>query len=351
MTRVLFLLLACLFPFSATQAGEITVLAESSGDTKITQPFACAWDKEGGMLFVEMVGGEKLRRLSQDGKIETLAGTGKKGLQLGEVPGSEAEFNGMHALLVSKSGDVYLADTFNFVIRKYDPKTKMVSLFAGNGKSGFAGDGTSDLTKAQFSQMINIAFDADEKTMYIVDIGNRRVRAIDMATKKLSTVAGTGSKGSPQDGEAALTQPLTDPRAVCVDSKGTLYILERGGHKLYAVKDGKIRTVAGTGKAGQGGDGGPALKAPMNGPKFIACDRDDTVLIVDTENHQLRRYTPGKETMTLIAGSGKAGNAGIGGDAKLAQMKRPHGVLVDPKTGAYIIADSDTGRILKVSPQ
>jgi DNA-binding beta-propeller fold protein YncE len=326
-------------------AGEVTLVV-GGPEAKLVQPFACDFDRDGSLLFVEMVGGERLRRVKLDGTIETLAGTGKKGFQASETFVTEAMFNGMHALLVAKSGEVYLADTFNHVIRVYDPKSKTIKLFAGTGKPGFAGDGGA-LLEAQFTQTINIAFDPAQKTMYIADIGNRRVRAIDMATKSLRTVAGTGAKGQPQDGELAVNQPLTDPRAVAVDTKGNLYILERGGHRLYVVNpEGKIRAVAGTGKAGN--SSGAALKSAMNGPKFLAMDRDDSVLIVDTENHQLCRYAPGKETLTAIAGTGKAGSGGLGGEALKLELKRPHGVLVEPKTGAYYIADSENGRVLKV---
>ena len=166
--------------------------------------------------------------------------------------------------------------------------------------------------------------------MYVADIRNRRVRAIDMKTGVVSTFAGNGDKGVPKDGEPAKDQPLVDPRAVAADAKGNVYILERSGHALRVVTpDGKIRTVAGTGQKGIGGDGGPALKAALNGPKFVAIDRDGSVLIADTENHQIRRYVPGKETMELVAGTGKTGHGRGGrrpaqaGDGPAARRHHP----------------------------
>ena len=125
------------------------------------------------------------------------------------------------------------------------------------------------------------------------------------------------------------------------------YILERSGHALRVVdKDGKIRTVAGTGKAGKGTDG-PALQCAMNGPKYVAMDRDGSVLIADTENHQVRRFLPEKGTMELVAGTGKKGSA-FDADPKQLEMSRPHGVTVHQKTGELFIADSDNGRIVKI---
>ena len=99
--------------------------------------------------------------------------------------------------------------------------------------------------------------------------------------------------------------------------------------------------------AAQGGDGGPALKAAMNGPKFLAFDKDGSVLIADTENHQIRRYVPGQETMELVAGTGKKGNH-FDADPKKLELSRPHGASVHPKTGDLYIADSDNGRVLKI---
>ena len=325
-------------------AGTVTLVA---ADATIVQPFAIDFDADGRVVFVEMAGGERLRRVTKEGKVETLAGTGKKGLAPAVSPADKAEFNGMHALAIDRAGLVYLADTFNHAISTYDPATKTVTRVAGTGTPGFAGDG-GPAAAAKFNQAINIAFNADQSLLYVADIGNRRVRVIDVKSKTIRTFAGTGAKGTPKPGEPATTQPLTDPRAVAVDAAGNVYILERGGHRLYRVgTDGKILAVAGTGKAGKGGDGGPALQAAMNGPKFLCIDRDESVLIADTENHQVRRYDPKSGAMTLVAGSGTAGGKFDADPTKL-ELKRPHGVTVHPKTGDIFIADSDNGRLLKL---
>jgi len=337
-------------------AGEKVVLVAGGGagpdgspatQAKVVQPFAVDFTPNAdAILFVEMVGGERLRMIDANGTLTTLAGTGKKGNSGDGGPALKAEFNGMHNFLVAPDGTIYLADTFNNRIRKYDPKTTTISPVAGTGAKGFAGDG-GPAVMAEFSQVICIAFGPDAKSIYVADIGNRRIRKIESG--KVTTFAGNGQKGEPKDGEAAASQPLQDPRAVACDAKGNVYILERSGHRLRVVNpEGKIRTVAGTGKAGKGGDGGPALMAPMNGPKYLSLDKDGSVLIADTENHQIRRYVPGKEIMQLVAGTGKAGKGGVGGDPLKLEMGRPHGVIVHPKTGELYIADSDNGRVLKI---
>ena len=183
----------------------------------------------------------------------------------------------------------------------------------------------------------------------MTDLDNRRIRKVDMATGIVTTVAGNGQKGVPKDGGVAAAELLVDPRAHAVDAKGNLYVLERGGHCLRVVgADGRIRTVAGDGKKGTAGVGGPALKAQMNGPKHLCIDRDGTVLIADTENHRILRYVPGKDVVELVAGTGRKGTAGVGGDPKLAEFNQPHGVAIHPASGDIYISDASNHRVLKI---
>ncbi|HLY11406.1 MAG TPA: hypothetical protein VKW04_19035 [Planctomycetota bacterium] len=321
---------------------KIAVLA--TGDLK--EPFAIDWDKSGNAYIAEM-GGNRISLLDKAGKLSVFAGTGEKGLSGDGGPAAKAQFNGPHHLLVAPDGDLYVADTFNNCVRKIDPKTGTVTRLAGTGKKGFSGEGGA-AANADFGGCFCLALDPKGERLYVCDLDSRRIRAIVLKTGLTVTVAGNGQKGTPKDGEDARAQPLVDPRAVAADSKGNIYILERGGNVLRVVDAaGKIRTVAGTGKAGLSGDGGPALQAMMNGPKHLSCDKDDNVLIADTESFAVRLYTPKDGKIRRVAGTGKKGSAGAGGAPEQVELNRPHGATTDP-SGNIVICDSDNNRVLRI---
>src|SRR5438445_9999798 len=131
------------------------------------------------------------------------------------------------------------------------------------------GDG-GPAVKARFGNIYCASLDPSGERLYLADLDNRRIRVVDLGTGVVTTVAGNGKKGVPEDGADAVKAPLVDPRAVTVDDKGNVYILERSGHALRVVDaEGKIRTVVGTGKAGATGDDGPGRLATLNGPKHL----------------------------------------------------------------------------------
>jgi sugar lactone lactonase YvrE len=241
---------------------------------------------------------------------------------------------------------LYVADTWNNCVRRIDLSSGIVTRVAGTGIKGFSGDG-GKATEAQFGGIYSIAFRGD--VLYACDLDNRRVRAIDTKTGLVTTVAGNGEKGVPRDGEDARAQPLVDPRAIALDGKGNLYICERGGHALRVVDpSGKIRTVAGTGQRGFSGDGGSALAAQFDGPKHIFVEKSDEVLIADTENHAIRRYSPKDGTIQRVAGTGVKGSSGLGGPPETLELNRPHGAVVHPASGAIYVSDSDNHRVIRI---
>ena len=313
--------------------------------TRLRSPFGIDFNRQGVGYIIELEGQRVLKL--ENGLLHHVAGTGKEGKAGDEVPGAKAEFNGMHNLAIGPDGVVYLADTWNHRIRKYDPATGKVTNFAGTGEKGFAGD-FGPAEKAQFGGIFCVTLTPDHKRLLLADLDNRRIRSIDLETREVKTVAGDGRKGPPADGAVAAESPLVDPRAVTADADGRIYILERSGHALRIVDpNGRIRTVVGTGKAGHAGDGGPGRMATLNGPKHLCLDRDGSVLIADTENHTVRRYLPDEDRIVKIAGTGKKGTAGVGGPPLEVEMFQPHGVTIGPGGELYIV-DSGNNRVLKI---
>jgi len=320
-----------------------------ANECKLKEPFGAEFNPAGELVIVEMVSGNRILKIDAGGMLRVIGGTGIKGYFGDGGPALTAQFDGIHNLSIAPGGDLLIADSFNHTVRKVDAKTGIVTSLAGNGAKGFAGDG-GPAAGVQFSIAIQIALDTSGKQLYVADIGNRRVRKIDLTSGAISTVAGNGKGGLPTDGSVATDSPLIDPRAVTPDAVGGFYILERNGNALrYVDKAGKIRTVVGTGAKGLSGDGGPGLEATMNGPKYITMDHDGSVLIADAENHVIRRYSPKTGLITRVAGTGKRGTGGLGGDPLQCELARPHGVTV-AKDGTLFITDSYNDRILKIVP-
>ena len=318
-------------------------------ECKLREPFGTEFLPDGTMVIAEMSGGNRVLHVDKAGRLTVLAGTGEKGFAGDGGPAKAAKFDGVHNLAIAPTSDIYLSDAWNLRIRKIDGKTGIVSTVAGTGKKGFSGDG-GPADKADFSTIIQVALDPAAKNLYVADIGNRRIRRISLATGIVETVAGNGSPGKSTDGADAKASPLGDPRAVVAAADGSFYILERGTHALKFVdKDGRIRTVAGTGKQGPPVDGGPALDATLNGPKHLCLDRDGTVIIADAENNVVRRFHPKDGRITRVIGTGKKGSAGVGGDPLSCEVARPHGVTIGPD-GLLYITDSYNDRVLRIVP-
>jgi DNA-binding beta-propeller fold protein YncE len=325
---------------SAPKARAVLVVGEG-----LKEPFGVDFDAAGNMYVVEMAG-NRISVLDPSGVLHVLAGTGEAGSSGDGGLAANARFNGPHHLALGPDGALYVADTGNNCVRRIDLRTGIVTRVAGFGQKGFGGDG-GPAREAQFGGIYAVAFHGS--VLYICDLDNRRIRALDLGTGIVTTVAGSGAKGVPKDGEDARSQPLVDPRAVAVDSHGNVYICERGGHALRVVDSaGKIHTVAGTGEAGFSGDDGPAIVARLSGPKHISVDANDDVLIADTENHVIRRYSPRDGRIRRLAGTGTKGAAGLGGPATACELDRPHGARARPGTGAVYVSDSENHRVLRV---
>ncbi len=314
----------------------VNILAERA---VLKEPFGTEFDASGNTWIVEMASGNRLLKIDAGGVLTHVAGQLKPGFGGDDGPALQAQFNGPHNLAVLPNGNVLIGDTWNGRVREVDVNSGKVSTVKG---------WAAPAEKARGSGPYCITLGFDGKTLYIADL--TRIHALDLASGESKVVAGNGKKGRPNDGDLAVDAPLSDPRAVAPDRHGNVYILERGGNALRVVdKSGRIKTVVNaSGKKGGEGDGGPALDATMNGPKHLCVDRDDTVIIADAESHLVRRYIPATGKIERIAGTGKNGAAGVGGDPQQCQLARPHGVTVHPVTGELFITDSYNNRVLKI---
>ena len=261
-------------------------------------------------------------------------------------PATDAALFAPNGVAVDSEGNVYIADTEHSRIRKVTPDG-LISTIAGTGTEGFSGDG-GPAVLAQLRLPSDVAVDRDGN-LYIADLHNQRVRKVTPAGI-ISTVAGFGWGRWPTDLKRSAPETrLVHPRGVAVDVDGNLYIAESGNHQIRKVTpQGAISTVAGTGKPGFSGDGGPALSAQLSGPGKLAFDADGNLYIVDGSNLRVRKVTP-QGIITTVAGNGERGSGGDGRLAVAAPLS-PAGLAVDADGNLYI-ADTGNNRIRKANSE
>jgi streptogramin lyase len=325
-----------------------TGTAGSAGDggpataAQIDNPFGVIRGPDGNLWFCEY-SGQRVRKITPDGKIHIVAGSGQKGYTGDGGPALQATFNLPHEIRFDKKGDLYIVDMTNNAVRRVDMKTGVITTFAGTGKPGYSGDG-GPAKDAQFKQPHSIQFDP-AGDLYVCDIGNNVIRKVDMKTGIIRAFAGTGSAGPTPDGAPIAGTPLNGPRSIDFDADGNLWLVTRAGNQVFKfdLKAGKIHHIAGNGKKGFTGHGGPAKDSTLSGPKGIAVAPDGNVWLADTESHSVRMIDVKKGTLELIAGTGERGD-GPEGDPLKCKMARLHGIFVD-KDGSVFIGDSEAHRV------
>jgi streptogramin lyase len=314
----------------------------------IDQPFGVEIGPGGHLHICEMARHRLLRLDLASGRIDVAAGSGRKGREGDGGPATAASLDEPYEVRFDSGGNTYIVEMKGAVVRKVDARTGLIRTIAGTGEHGFSGDG-GPAVKARLSSPHSIALDG-AGGLYIADIGNHRIRRVDLETGLIETVAGNGEKELPREGTAATGRPMLGPRALAV-SGGALWIALREGHSIWRMdlKTRRLERIAGTGKPGH--RDGPARDATFNGPKGIAVGPKGDLWVADTENHAIRRIDIRGGVVTTVAGAGPAsrGFAGDGGPAVQAKLDRPHGVAVGPD-GAVYIGDSENGRVRRIVP-
>lgn len=327
--------LILLFALAATMQGQQieTLIGDGKpglSDTQVNNPYGLVIGPDGALYWCD-INSHVVRRMDlKTRKTTIVAGTGQKGNTGEGVLATSADLDEPYEVRFDSKGNLFFADMKNHIIRRVDKKRKTITTVAGTGQPGFSGDG-GYAKKAMLRQPHSIVFDPQGRLL-ICDIGNDRVRRLDLNSGIIETYLGNGEKKDPVEGAKLLDTPLLAPRAIEIDKDGKLYIVKRQGNALYEVDPnrGTYHLLAAKG---------------FNGPKGIAAGPKNTLYIADTEAHAIQLFDLKTGKITQVAGSGQKGD-GPEGNPLLCKMNRPHGVFVDKK-GTVYVADSEAHRIRK----
>ena len=295
-----------------------------------------------GNLYVSERRHFRIRKIS-NGVISTEAGTGRRGFSGENFPGLLARINRPEGLDLDQTGNLFFADSFNHRVRKITPNG-IIETVAGTGVPGYSGDG-GPAVRAQLAGPMDTKV-GPSGYLYILERDNHCLRRV-APDGEISTWAGTGSAGFNGDGVLAIHAMLNTPYGITVDQIGNVYVADSENHRIRKISsDGFITTVAGIGTPGFSGDGGLAIEAELNNPQSLLWTADHSLLIGDEHNNRIRRVTS-TGVITTIAGTGEPGFSGDGGPALQAQLNDPEYLWEDAKGNLYI-ADGDNGRIRMV---
>jgi uncharacterized protein (TIGR03437 family) len=303
----------------------------------LNSPGSVALDSQ-GRLYISDGGNNRVRMIQSNGTIMTVAGTTSAGLPVDGVPATSGYLYSPSGITFDSSGNLYIADTLNGVIRKVSNGT--INTVAGSNSLGpglSTGDG-GPATSAQLLAPAGVALDSFGN-LYIADQGNSAIRVV--TNGNISTL-GT-SDPSPLK--------LKTPAGVAVDASGNLFIADKGNHRIVErTAAGVWSVVAGTGASGFSGDNGPATKAMLSFPAAVAVDAAGQIYIADTLNSRVRLVTTAG-IITTIAGTGRPSYSGDGGPATNAALYDPPGVAVDTAGNVYVAdANNERVRLLQVVP-
>ncbi len=281
-----------------------------------------------------IAGDTEIRRVAAaTGNISTAAGNGKPGFAgyLGDGgPAASANFSAVQGVAVDGSGNLYVADSSNYAVRKVAAATGIVTTVAGNGTPGYSGDG-GPATSAQLAVPYGVAADGPGDLYFAQGYVVRKVAA---ATGIITTVAGNGTSGSSGDGGPATAAQLTNPTRVAVDGQGNLYIADGPAVRMVKAATGTITTVAGNGTVGYSGDGGAATSAQITATA-VAVDGSGNLYIGDLSHGVVRKVTAASGVIATVAGNGTLGDSGDGGPATGAGLA-PQALAVDAAGNLYI---------------
>jgi len=306
-------------------------------------PQGVAVDAAGNVYFSDGWN-HRIRKVTTDGLIRTIAGTGNYAFGGDNGIGTSASVAIPQGVAVDSVGNVYIADMGNSRVRRVTP-TGIITTIAGTGNFAFSGDG-GRATSAAIGEVRSVAVDP-AGNVYLSDSRNHRIRKID-TSGIITTIAGIGSAGFSGDGGAAVRANLNGPRGLSLDAAGNLYFADYSNNRIRLVsRTGNISTLAGSWLFSFTGDGGPATEALLANPSGTVVDPEGNILIADTENRRIRVIsTSGK--IDTIAGSGKYRNSGDEGPAVSASLHNISGLGTD-RAGNILISDYHSANVRMIT--
>ena len=309
----------------------------------LNAPYGVAFDAKGNLLIADP-GNERVRMINTTGTITTVAGNGTEGYSGDGQPATEASLNIPLSVAADSTGNVYIADTFNSVVRMVDT-AGVIHTVAGNHTWGFSGDG-GPATAAKISDPESVVVDGGGN-FYIADTSNRRVRKVD-STGIITTYAGNGQSGNGGNGGPA-TSGSIGPTFALLLGEGKLYIGTSGNVWAVDLTSQIINLVAGNAGGGVGfnGDSQAALSTSFSFVLGLGFDGSGNLLIVDADNGRIRKIDA-SQVVTTIAG-GYIGDGGRGVSASVNMGSSPGGHIALDSGGNLYIPDILNNRVRKVS--
>jgi len=304
-------------------------------------------DPDGNLVFSEGNAARVRRILKKTGTLETVAGSGRASFAGDGGPATAAALKSPSEIAFDRDGNLYIADAGNYVLRRVDAKTRIITTIAGIRKNAFTGDGLAKETA--LARPGGLTFDRDGR-LVIADTLNARLRRLDLGSSRIETIAGNGDMNFDGRPGKALDTSIAWPNAPRFDRAGNLFFCATANNRVLRLdaKSGRITVAAGSGLNNPfAEDGGLGPDARMNQPASLAVDAAGNVFIADTQNHAIRRLDAKTGILTTIAGDGTPGFAGDGGPAAKALLNFPIGLGLDGKGNLYVV-DSVNARIRKI---
>ena len=323
--------------------GALTVRRATPPVADVTEPFAVALAPSGSVLVADRAGNRVVGIDPATAKLTVVAGNGQSGFSGDGGPATAAAVGEPINMVAAPNGDVLIVTGDR--IRKVTASSGTITTIAGTGTHGFSGDGGPAVVAA-LNGPESPALDA-AGNLYFPEYENR-VRKIDAATGVIRTIGGTGAEASSGDGGPATQAAIMHPHGLDVTPDGTVYVAETWVDKIRRIDGvtGIITTVAGTGARGFGGDGGPATSALFTIPIEVTMGPGGALYVTDGGNGRIRRIDAAGRIAT-VAGNGSSTSSGDGGPATSAGLALPNSVAI-ASDGTFYVAEFEGRRVRRV---